>query len=288
MPANTKGRPLPPLLPREYCSIERAARMLQCETEDILHWFEVGAINLYLKVDMQDPGVLVLNQLDYQELVKIGEKTENYSHSGSYRFGLSDLFISEDVNNAAFNDDLYYLNVSYLQGLWLVEFSDLEPALSTGKDTFSIFGLIADTENIIDATNLINRRTAYFSVDLDEETEFKFCQLQVARRDLEKLYSAITTGEPLANRFNNPEIEAKMKVNARPPENNTPTKAMALYSLCQYVVKTAKLDPKLVDRPDALTTAVNEELVRHGIPEIGGTKTLYNAWDLVLTERKKM
>lgn len=283
MTAKTKGRLLPPLLPLEYCSIERAARMLECEKEDILHWFEVGAINLYLKVDMQDPGVLVLNQLEYQELLKIGKKTENYSHTGSYRFGLSDLFISEDINNAGFNDDLYYLNVSYLQGLWLVDFSDLEHALSTGKDTFSIFGLIADTENNIDATNLIDRRTVYFSVDLDEETEFKFSQLQVARRDLEKLYSVITTGESLPNRINTPEIAAEFaKRNGqlssnRPAENNSRPRTAALVSMCELFKKTKKLKTEI--KPDELQTEINKELLKHGIAEIEGQRIILKAYN---------
>lgn len=285
MSTKKNRRDLPPLLPLEYCSIERAARMLECETEDILHWFEVGAINLYLKVDMQDPGVLVLNQLDYRELVKIGEKTENYSHSGSYRFGLSDLFISEDINNAGFNDDLYYLNVSYLLGLWLVDFSDLEPALSTGKDTFSIFGLIADTENNIDATNLIDRRTPYFSVDLDEETEFKFRQLQVARRDLERLYTAITTGESLPNRINTPEIAAEFAkrdghlLSNRPAENNSRPRTAALVSMCELFKKTKKL--KSETKPDELQTEINKELLKHGIAEIEGQRIILKAYNAV-------
>ncbi|MBL0545502.1 hypothetical protein JD507_09740 [Aeromonas jandaei] len=33
-----------PLLPLEYCRIDRAARLLGCEVEDILHWCSIGAI----------------------------------------------------------------------------------------------------------------------------------------------------------------------------------------------------------------------------------------------------
>ena len=36
-----------PLLPLEYCSPERAARLLGCEVEDIFHWATVGAITLF-------------------------------------------------------------------------------------------------------------------------------------------------------------------------------------------------------------------------------------------------
>ncbi|MGM1332328.1 hypothetical protein ACS0TW_41875, partial [Klebsiella michiganensis] len=38
---------LPPL---EYCSISRAKKLLKCEIEDLLHWHDIGAINLCIKM----------------------------------------------------------------------------------------------------------------------------------------------------------------------------------------------------------------------------------------------
>ncbi len=40
-----------PVLPRDYCTIERAARMLSCEAEDILQWGAEGAIPLMVNFD---------------------------------------------------------------------------------------------------------------------------------------------------------------------------------------------------------------------------------------------
>lgn len=37
------------LPPMEYCSLARAQKLLNCELEDILHWHDIGAINLCLK-----------------------------------------------------------------------------------------------------------------------------------------------------------------------------------------------------------------------------------------------
>lgn len=39
---------LPPILPLEYCRIERASRLLGCEVEDILHWGAESKIRLYV------------------------------------------------------------------------------------------------------------------------------------------------------------------------------------------------------------------------------------------------
>ncbi len=39
---------LRPLLPLEYCRPERAAKLLNCEIEDLFHWAAIGAIKIYV------------------------------------------------------------------------------------------------------------------------------------------------------------------------------------------------------------------------------------------------
>ena len=45
----TKESNTRPLIPLEYCSPERAARLFCCEVDDILHWASIGAIKLHAK-----------------------------------------------------------------------------------------------------------------------------------------------------------------------------------------------------------------------------------------------
>jgi len=46
--ATTKTEPnVRPLIPLEYCSPERASRLLGCEVDDIFHWVATGAITLF-------------------------------------------------------------------------------------------------------------------------------------------------------------------------------------------------------------------------------------------------
>lgn len=51
MNLNSAGKGLSPvvphLIPLEYCTPERAARLLGCEVEDLFHWVEMGVVNLY-------------------------------------------------------------------------------------------------------------------------------------------------------------------------------------------------------------------------------------------------
>ena len=54
------------LPPMEYCSLSRAQKLLNCEIEDILHWHDIGAINLCLKLN-PTRGTLKLAVLSHQE-----------------------------------------------------------------------------------------------------------------------------------------------------------------------------------------------------------------------------
>lgn len=54
------------LPPMEYCSLPRAQKLLNCEIEDILHWHDIGAINLCLKLN-PTRGTLKLAVLSHQE-----------------------------------------------------------------------------------------------------------------------------------------------------------------------------------------------------------------------------
>lgn len=54
------------LPPMEYCSLARAQKLLNCELEDILHWHDIGAINLCLKLN-PTWGTLKIAVLSHQE-----------------------------------------------------------------------------------------------------------------------------------------------------------------------------------------------------------------------------
>ena len=54
------------LPPMEYCSLARAQKLLNCELEDILHWHDIGAINLCPKLN-PSRGTLKIAVLSHQE-----------------------------------------------------------------------------------------------------------------------------------------------------------------------------------------------------------------------------
>ncbi|MBU1308549.1 MAG: hypothetical protein KKE30_03320 [Gammaproteobacteria bacterium] len=285
MPKSNSGRPLPPLLPLEYCTIERAAKLLQCEPDDLMHWAEIAAIKLWLKPDNENCGVLFLLEHDFKRLQKLTleQNSEDIFDTVLICVGASTFSLStEDLTDQDFPDcEPLTFEVIEVGGLWAVEFSDITRHSNKDEGYFTPHVLYSDmVEN------------SYFILDLDADMRFKLNELLITRSDLEKLHFAITTGEPLKSRFNDSnlasEVNDREKHRHRPIENNSPKKALALLSLSECVIRQANLDKELINRPDALTTAINKELLKLGIPEIDGPKTLYSAFQVAIQHRKKM
>lgn len=76
-----------PLIPLEYCSLERASRLLGCEVEDILHWASIGAIKIYAQFKdspYSDGDIVHVGEiyLDYDLLTEQEYKTYDIEHEG--------------------------------------------------------------------------------------------------------------------------------------------------------------------------------------------------------------
>lgn len=59
---------IPKLLPLEYCTIERAAKMLRCEVEDIKHWIDINVITAYAIFDGSQNYLSILTSFVSQTL----------------------------------------------------------------------------------------------------------------------------------------------------------------------------------------------------------------------------
>ena len=115
-------------IPLEYCTPARAARLLGCELEDIFHWYEIGAIKLYLKLDEDGEwpsggSGFVCNNIYFDSTMlggiyyqgELGTVDEEYmgvgngtlhSHGYNVIFHLSDEFYSEEIDTDELNDRL--------------------------------------------------------------------------------------------------------------------------------------------------------------------------------------
>lgn len=260
MTAKSKGRPLPPLLPLEYCTVSRAAKMLDCEVDDFYHWAEIGAITLNVMLPDLIEGIVLI---DKNETELAGALSAAFD--GVF-FGYSYISFRGQIAPLEYDPNTLSLNMSFIGGLWEIEAGELEGCLVAGKDNFS-------TRYLFSATDL---RKDKFYVSLDDEIIIQLDRLIITRKQIEKLYAAITTGEPLPNRFNSTEIanefrEREKDLNSNPKQDRlTPGKAKAVTALTELALRLAGEDADLMNNPHKLHRRINELMLEHKANKDGG------------------
>ncbi|WP_146045083.1 hypothetical protein [Aeromonas veronii] len=122
---------IPTLIPVEYCSPDRAARLLGCEVDDLFHWAAIGAIKLYAIFDCfevtfvnEDSSGGMLNisvnpwlNKDYTHVSSSG-KTKVFGYGPSYLNHSAELRIFSQSNFLGYE----YIEIS---GLWEISQSGI-------------------------------------------------------------------------------------------------------------------------------------------------------------------
>lgn len=214
----TSGRELLPLLPLEYVHINRVAEILNCKVEDILHWQEIGAISLFVKIKRTEGQLLVSDTYFDGE-----EDFNSYLDDRVYKFGVSRFFYNgySKFNLDYFpswNSKPYIYKASleipeypqkdklaipgYVSGLWIVMPITAKEIVTSNEDFVTIHGFFLEPDA---------KQPADVIIHMPAVIEIMKGELWVARPDLEKLYKSITTGEPLANIYNNAELAQRAK-----------------------------------------------------------------------------
>ena len=174
---------IPPLPPLEYCRIERATRLLGCETEDLIHWAAIGAIDIFAdagKANAYTPAPLIFAA---PEVYPIG-----LVHDASYEL-LPHAKLSEEPYHPypIGNDELKPAEIS---GFWSVGLPrQLEMYLSGMYEnhTDGHIAMFLTCQN----EDRSNKVAAMVSIDSLENN------LWLMREDLQFLHDHIHTGEPL-------------------------------------------------------------------------------------------
>lgn len=215
---------IPPL---EYCSLSRAQKLLNCEIEDLLHWHDIGAINLCIKLT-NTPGTLNIaitsdngssrksNSYDVQGNSIPRETEKNWS-----QYSNVDRVI-ELKESVSATETLYGTNAIQIQlkaavsGLWYVASKNLGELLECQESNHTVQEVSA-----IKPTN--NTLFCHFSPDIGGVFPISLNRIYIISQDIEKIFEHTINSRPL-DQVKNPMIILNEKVINEPEftsQNNT-------------------------------------------------------------------
>jgi hypothetical protein len=278
---NQNDQKIPPLLPLEYCTTERAARLLGCEEEDIYHWRKIGAIKVYAHLDKQVMGNVSIftSEIENHEfeiasnyLSGIEKRIKNYwDHDMKVSSGLRhkvlkqmyratlvgklDEHFPEGEEDCLKYESIYLMGVTYEYGDAYWEYDNCLSQKQSFSAPAAVFGFWEIDSLHLDNDELIMRSDdeiqttwgdALRSVQITIDKINWDGQYYLLSEDLLKLHTAIHTGKPLLNRYNDPEIAAKMREQQsqsdEPPKRLRSEQVLLMQELAKRVLGTDTID----------------------------------------------
>ncbi|MBA7935016.1 hypothetical protein HV127_27815 [Klebsiella sp. RHBSTW-00215] len=188
---------LPPL---EYCSISRAQKLLNCELEDLLHWHDIGAINLCLKLgkthgtlksairhDMGGNKPYFYNSSNIDEVSRSERSWSQHSKINT----ILTLNESEPNLETQYGSPVtqFKLKVS-VSGLWYSHSRNLMEILENPENTLleQRISIISPARNVV---------FCHFTPDEDEKPTISLNKLYITNQAIEKIYEHTISSRPL-------------------------------------------------------------------------------------------
>ncbi|MFQ1643967.1 hypothetical protein ACK39F_02140 [Aeromonas veronii] len=217
-----------PLIPLEYCSPERAARLLGCEVEDIFHWAIIGAINIYAEFqeyEIDTPQYHVHEMFidenipDTQETKEVEYISEGVMKVKKINIGDIPPFYEDEKNSISnwryfqygagmrspTQGDWYNRKVS-LRGFWAIEPQCIpQLQLVTDSDSDSEFdwdltAVYIGTDTCPEQENSSQKVITLFGLEhLNDITK----RLRLMREDLLKIQRHMASGEVMSKKSSN-------------------------------------------------------------------------------------
>ena len=270
--------PLPPL---EYCRIQRAAELLRCEVDDIVHWGVVGAIELGVLIPrtkskkvalVVEKGLWPINSYSLEEeLSSIGSsprKDEGHWENN----GVSWLFSIEpsdthSIHNGGGADSF----TGVACGVFAVADGVLIDIESQGYYSGDLWIFPADTGEDIDQAKV----SGLVMADKDTSSPMEECEqvtlksqdLWITRSQMEKLHHHMVAGTPFPNIYNEPELGERVREQRRIAEREQAEPRMT-NKQARMIKALILLNPELkqfVDAPHSLLKSLTEQCASAGI-----------------------
>lgn len=185
------------IAPLEYCSFERAAKLLNCECEDLIHWNKIGAISIAF-----EPKNLA-GDLSVSFYENAADNIERYNLSYNITAELSfygSIFNSKRGHKEGvyFHQSRYGFNFSgYINGLWIISsgiINENNGVFITNKNHkgHNLFHPVSRSDEIC---------SVFFIYKGEEEFSLELSELFITRLDIEKIWTATILGEPMDSYF---------------------------------------------------------------------------------------
>lgn len=266
------GIQLPPLLPLEYCTVERAARLLGCEEEDIYHWHEVGAISLCVKLEDENcrPNIWIKTE---DGTMSLSEK-KVLEKEGSLDAFVSTHSILGGIYFDPSNSDSWMFGFSgFANGFWKIR----------GKTENGNWLLTTVGEIEYKPTGEGLEHVTLLSIDLPPIEGERY----VFKPDLERLHRAIHGIETLSNRYNNREIAENMRQAELETQNARPHRVEKKQAhLIRLLIEShPNLGAEVIENPYAACDVLEAQFARDGIGPIDANPVTVGNW--ISGKRKK-
>ena len=215
--------------PMEYFTLDRAASILQCDIDDLLHYGVIGAIPLCVMMRGFPSALIFMGGKDIQDPIEFYHEHKGNSsflfREGNYISHFNSLLTEYDVYRT---DSGLILFNGMAHGLWCVGYSEIESLLYYGEakltdaTPFRPFGcdiflektgvschIVSKKYFDLNWLPLLNRKLAKkikfnSSINRKPETEITITSsdIFIARDTILKLKDAIDTGEPMKSMIN--------------------------------------------------------------------------------------
>lgn len=215
--------------PMEYFKLDRAASILQCDTDDLLHYGVIGAIPLCIMMRGFSSTLAFIGGKDIKDPIEFYHERKGNSsflfREGNYISHFNSLLTEYDVYRT---DSGIILFNGMAHGLWCVGYSEIESLLYYGEakltdaTPFRPFGcdiflektgvschIVSKKYFDLNWLPLLNRKLAEkikfnSSINRNPETEITITSsdIFIARDTILKLKDAIDTGEPMKSMIN--------------------------------------------------------------------------------------
>ncbi|WP_196207488.1 hypothetical protein [Citrobacter sp. Res13-Sevr-PEB04-36] len=191
---------MPPL---EYCSISRAAKLLNCEIEDFLHWHDVGVISLCINLQ-KTKGTLKINvenqnleesplklyfdgDLTFNELTRIYKTWSRHSKVYTLITTKDDQIPPLVKTNTR---STTYELICFISDIWSI-------------DSRNISVLLKDTENVFEETKLSAISPSdqilsnSFQPEINDRPVINLDNIFITKETIDKIHTHAVSGKPL-------------------------------------------------------------------------------------------